>query len=228
MERKYLILFLLIILAFSLPVNAQVFDLSSTKNSSLSTKYDYPCVYKPSKLVLGTSTKFVIKAEPKSHVSLVTSEGNGGYPEIYGHKLRLGQTINPHEDIVRDNGIIEIEISLPLEKDLVGKMLFFEVLVWKNSDFSDLKVAKIMGINGNETGINAVLICEPPKNTSLPGLGTTIPGTSININRAMDFINKDNISDDDSSNSIYQDQMNYSNEPLMIRNLRVPELKNNQ
>lgn len=213
---------LLILTIISMPVNAQVFELSSVKNSSFKINQNFPVVYKPSKLVIGTKTKFTIKAEPHSHVSLVTSEESAGYPEFFGHKLRLGQTINHYEDIAGESGVIEIELPLPEVKALVGRILYFEVLVWKKPDFSDLQVAKIMGIDAKETDCNAVMIAEPPKKSSLPGFGPAIPGTGGDLNKTMEILNKINDTDSDVN---YDEQMYYNNEPLMIRNLRAPDLK---
>jgi len=179
MKKNCVSIALITLVAFSVPVNAQVFELSSTKKSSFIINQNFPAVYKPSKLIIGNKTKFVIKAEPESRVSLVTSDENAGYPAFHGQKLRLGQIIKPYEGIVGDKGVLELEIPLPQEKELVGKILYFEVLVWKKSDYSDLKIAKIMGIDGSETNINAVVITEPLKNQSMPNFGPNIPGTGI-------------------------------------------------
>jgi len=217
-----LILLLSYILCVS-PTNAQVFDLSSTKKFSTPVNLGTPEVYKPSKLVIGTSAKFVIKAKPQSHVSLVTSDENIGAALFYGYKLRLGQIINPHEGIVGKNGIIELEIPLPYKKELAGKILYFEVLVWQNSDYSDLEIAKIMGIDGRESDNNAVLITEPLKNTNMPGLSPGISGVG-DFNKTMEIMDRINESSYNDS-SDYDDEMNYINEPLIIRNLRLPETK---
>jgi len=226
MERKLLFVILLALITFSAPVNAQVFELSSTKNSSFIINQDFPVVYKPSKLLIGNKTKFVIKAPPKSHVSLVTSEENGGYPEFHGHKLRLGQIISPNEAIVEDNGILELEIPVPAEKGLLGKILYFEVLVWKKSDFSDLKIAKIMGIDGRETDVNAVMIAEPPKKQSMPGIGPGIPGTGGDMSKAMEIFNKmSETSSNEYSENYYENEIFSNNKPLILRNLHAPELK---
>jgi len=225
MKKTYVSLALIMLIAFSLPVKAQVFDLSSTKKSMSSINQDLPAVYKPSKLLIGNKTKFVIQAEPNSHVSLVTSEENGGAPEFYGHKLRLGQTLNPHEGIIGDNGILELEIPLPDEKSLIGKVLYFEVLVWKKADFSDLKVAKIKGIDGRETNINALIITDLPKKHSMPGIGPAIPGTGGDFSRAKEIFSKINDTGDDDEQNYYQDEMYYKNGSLMLRNIHAPELK---
>ena len=226
MKKNCISIALIALIAFSIPVNAQVFDLSSTKKSSFSINQDFPAVYKPSKLIIGNKTKFVIKAEPESHVSLVTSDENGGAPEYYGHKLRLGQIIKPHEGIIGDKGILELEIPLPQEKELIGKILYFEVLVWKKSDFSDLKIAKIMGIDGSETNINAVVITEPLKNQSMPNFGPNIPGTGGDMNKAKEIFNKINdTSADGDSDNYYLDEMYYNSQPLMLRNIHTPQVK---
>jgi hypothetical protein len=228
MKKIYLSFVLIALIAFSVPVKAQVFDLSSNKKSTHIVNQDFPAVYKPSKLIIGTKTKFVIKAEPKSHVSLVTSEENGGAADFYGHKLRLGQTLNAHEGIVGDKGVLELEIPLPDEKSLVGKILYFEALVWKKTDFSDVKVARIMGIDGRETDINAVIISAPPQKQFMPGIGPDIPGTGGDFSKAKEMFNKINDKNtDDNEKTYYQDEKYYNNdnESLMLRNLHAPELK---
>lgn len=223
MNKKHIIFSVIASIIFTMSANAQVFDLKSAKSSSYSINQTQPVVYKPSKLLIGTKTKFIIKADPESYVSLVTSDENRGAPEFHGHRLRLGEIINPHEAKVGSKGIVEIEIPMPQEKELVGKILFFEVLVWKNPNYSDMKVAKIMGINGQETDVNAVIIAEPPKNTSVPGIGATIPGTDFNINDAVDALNSS--TKDFNNDDYYQGDIYYRNEPLMLRNLRTPEIK---
>lgn len=225
MNNKHIIFSVIASIIFSMSVNAQVFDLKSSKTSLYSINQTQPVVYKPSKLLIGTKTKFIIKADPESYVSLVTSDENRGAPEFHGHRLRLGEIINPHEAKVGSKGIVEIEIPMPQEKELVGKILFFEVLVWKNPDYSDMKVAKIMGINGQETDVNAVIIAEPPQNTSIPVMGTTIPGTGLNINDAMEVINNSRKNYREDSENNYYDRLHYNYEPLMLRNLRSPEVK---
>ena len=224
MKRKHIILTLLIFFAFVINANAQVFDLSSAKKSkSVIDEGIFPCVYKPSKLIMGTKTKFIIKAEPNSNVELLTSNQNAGSKILYGKKLRLGPAINSVEGKTGENGVVELDVSMPEEKDLEGQILYFEVLVWKNEDQSDLKIAKIMGINGRETDINAVIVTAPPKNPMLPGFGPSLPGTDVNINRTMDAINQSNEYNDEETNDLYLEQSNYMNTPLMLRNLRVPE-----
>ena len=215
------------IIVFSLPVNAQVFDLSSTKKTSYEINQNIPVVYKPSKLIIGDKTKFVIKAEPKSHVSLVTSEACSGAPLYYGQKLRLGQNIKTHEGIVGENGIIELEFELPEAKELLGKMLYFEVLAWKKADLSDLKVAKIMGTDARETDVNAVLISEKSKSSYLPGIGPGIPGTGGDMGKAMEVFKQINeTTTNENSENYYQNEIFSNDKPLMLRNLRLPELNN--
>lgn len=222
---KHLVLTLLISIIFYMPAKAQIFDLSSNKKTSGLNNQQLPCVYKPSKLVIGSKSKFIIKARPGSNVSLLTSNKNSGSRQLYGKKLRLGSTINAFEGIIPENGVLELEVPLPEEEELVGQILYFEVIVGKGENFDDMKTAKIMGIDGRETDTNAVIITAAPKNTSLPGFGAMIPGTNLDINRTMDAINRSKKYNDEDSDNFYSEQTNYSNYPLMLRNLRVPETK---
>jgi len=221
---KNIILILVIILStFSSVANAQVFDLSSTKNTSYNAKRTIASVYKPSKLVIGATTIFTVKAEPYSHVSLLTSEENTGIAKVYGRTLRLGQFYTTYEGMTDEKGIAEIKISLPEKETLLGQILYFEVLVWKQKDYSDLKIAKIMGIDGQETSINAVVIGEPPKKRSMPGVGPAIPGVGADMNKTMELMNQINNTQDDNYDGYYSDPMIYKNAPLMIRNLHAPK-----
>jgi len=225
---KNIILILIIILStFSSVANAQVFDLSSAKKTSYLTKREFPVVYKPSKLVIGATTIFTVKADPQSHVSLLTSEENTGIAKTYGHTLRLGQFYTTYEGMTDDKGIAEIKIPLPDKNTLVGSILYFEVIVWKQNDFSDLKIAKIMGIDGRETAVNAVVVGEPPKKHSMPGVGPAIPGLGSDMNRTMEIMNRINETPDDNYDGYYSDPMIYKNEPLMIRNLHAPQSNTN-
>lgn len=228
MKNKHLILILSVFIIFSLPVKAQVFDLSSKHSSKITKSQGSSLVYKPSKLVIGTGTKFVIKAEPHSNIELITSNQNMGSAALYGHKLRLGPIVNSYKGVTGENGVAEIEICLPNEKELVGQILYFEVLTWKNKDANDVKIAQIMGIDGRETTVNAVVITDLPKNTSLPGFGTVLPGTNININRTIDELNRNNdyncnLKEESEEDSVQMEQLYYQSDPLMLRNLRVPK-----
>jgi len=97
--------------------------------------------------------------------------------------------------------------------------------VWKKSDFSDLKIAKIMGIDGSETNINAVVITEPLKNQSMPNFGPDIPGVGGDMNKAKQIFNKINDTSTGDDSEYYMNEMYYKNEPLMLRNLHTPEIK---
>jgi len=226
MKKNYYLIAVLLVSAiiFSLKANAQVFDLSSTKNFSKQLKLGSPSVYKPSKLIIGTSTKFIIKAEPNTHVSLVTSDENQGAAFINGNRLRLGEINNPHESITNNNGVAEISITLPLEKELIGRIMYFEALIWKNPDHSDIEVAKVMGIDGREAANNAVIITAPAKNVSGPGITPGISGLG-DLNQTMHIMNQINKDQKNDDSENYDNEMNYYNEPLMLRNLRLPQTK---
>lgn len=173
-------LFVLTLYLITSPVFAQQeIQLTPLKRSSLLITKEGPVVYKPTRLVTGQETKFKIKADPGSYASLATSYSNSGAPMFYGQKLRLGTDIKTLEGIVPDSGLLELNIEIPDNKDLENKPVYFEVAVWKNKDFSDLKIAKIMDPSGRETNSNEVLIKLPPENTSLPGFSPVLPGAEL-------------------------------------------------
>ena len=190
---------------------------------ALSIGQDYPVVYKPSRLVTGKDNKFIIKGEAGNSVSLAISDSNHGAPLFFGQTLRLGAQMQTQEAIIPDNGLLELNFKMPEDKKLEGKIYYFEVAVWKKSDFSDLKLAKILGSDNQETDSNGVQIILPVSNPNLPCFGPIIPGTSSSMTDTIDQIKSINNQD------LYNyDMMNYYQTPVMLRNLNSLELNKNQ
>lgn len=158
------------------------------RKQTLLINRNHPQVYKPSKLILGKSNKFIIKAEAGSYISLATSTSNEGAPLFYGHKLRLGNDITTYEGTIPANGILELEVKLPNDNSLDGKELFFEVAVWKNKDFSDLTIAKIISTGGTETQNNAIAISKPVESSFIPLFTPVIPGAPTEVIKTIEAI----------------------------------------
>ncbi len=220
---KKIAFILLISNIFCLPVFAQVFDLSSAKDASSIDSVSAE-IYKPSKLIIGSSTLFAIKAKPGTHVSLLFSGNNTGIQPFYGQELRLGAIIDKIDGIVGKTGLAEIKIKLPEDKDLIGKIMYFEAVVWQKKDFSDMAKAKIIGINGQATGSNALVIAGKPKNKSIPGIGPEMGGAG-NFSRTMGALS---VKESSPKEYLYSDDIYYRSKPLMLRNLRAPGLNENQ
>ncbi|HSA06735.1 MAG TPA: hypothetical protein P5556_06115 [Candidatus Gastranaerophilales bacterium] len=220
---RIIIVFVLILNLFSHFTSAQVINLSSSKNISPVEGMEAE-VYKPSRLITGAETGFIVKAEPGTNVVIIFSEENKGMEPYYGQSLRLGVLTEQKEAIVGENGLAEIKISLPEEKELVGKLLYFEAIVWKKEDLSDVTKAKIIGANGLQTDVNAVMISRKPGKKVMPGFGPGIPG-GRNLYETLDAVSDQDTSEKD---YLYSDEMYYRSMPLMIRNLRAPELKKEQ
>ncbi|OGH98588.1 MAG: hypothetical protein A2104_07045 [Candidatus Melainabacteria bacterium GWF2_32_7] len=225
--KKLFLLFLMFNM-ISIPAFAQhEIELKPTKRPSLLIKRDFPMAYKPSRLIIGQENKISIKAVPGSYVSLAFSEENSGAPLFYGHKLRLGSDIKTQEGIIPENGFLELSISLPNDKNLDGKTIYLEVAIWKNQDFSDLELAKIIGINGRETNNNDILVSLPPQNASKPTFAPAIPGAPIEMMHAAQFIDeiKKEIKGQSTQGSdVYQEMQNTYQTPVILRNLKAPEL----
>ncbi len=201
-----------------LPVFGQVLDLSTAKNNSYLNQ-PIAEVYKPSKLIIGDKTSFIVKGEPGTSVILAFSPKNKGSEPYYGEQLRLGAIVDKIEGIIGENGIAKLELKLPENKNLIGAILYFEALVWKNEDFRDISRAKIVGINGRESSYNGIIIDKKQVHSSLPAIGPGVGGVG-NLSRTMEAISGREASDKE---YLYTDDVYYRNKPLMLRNLRSPE-----
>ena len=200
MLKKFIFLFILI--TFSLPAPALELELSSTGEAGM--QGNKAEVFKPSRMIIGAKTGFIIKAESGSYVSLVLAADENGE-----------QILAKVDGIVGEKGITELEVELPEEKSLIDKVVYFEVAVWKNEDLSDIIRARIIGSDGRQTRSNTVLITGKPEKGLMPGFGPAMPGGG-DFSRTMEALQEDNTSTDDAY---------YYNKPLILRNLRAPELK---
>ncbi len=199
------------------PVHAQVINLRSSNQGSEKEVTSVE-VYKPSKLIAGAQTRFIIKADPQTYVSIIFSKENSGAAPFYGSNLRLGDVFDEIKDVVGEKGIIEIKLQIPEDESLIGKTVYFEVIAWKKEDFSDLSKAKIIEINGRETNSNALVIVKQPNGSFIPDLGPSVPGLG-NVSGTMREIHGQAGEEID-----YGDNAYYYNKPLMLRNLRSPDL----
>ncbi len=223
--KRFLSIFLLLSVLMS-PVWADDINFKSHKRKrNLLFTRNFPKAYKPTRIILGKKNKFLIQAEAGSYVSLATSFKNKGADLFYGKKLRLGEDLKTTEGIIPPKGVLEVELEISEDKKLEGKMLFFEVAVWKNPDFSDLKLAKIMAANGRESQNNAVVMIPPEKKSKIPLLGPALPGTNTDFLRTINTVNQMNEGQPEAYEGAVENSMFYNNQaPLMLRNLRDPSI----
>jgi len=220
---KKFIFILLILNMFYLPVSSQVLDLSSAKSN---TSFQLPRVevYKPSRLISGGITEFTVKGEPNTHVVLVFSGENQGAKPFYGQELRLGVFVHKVEGKIDENGIGRLGVELPKRDDLIGKPIYFEALTWTREDLSDLSKARIIGTNGRETAYNVVVIANKPEKNLMPMIGPGM-GNMGNMSRTMEALSDQEIEDKE---YLYTDDVYYQSKPLILRNLRAPESRQEQ
>ncbi len=220
---KNFICAMLIMVISCVSVSAQVIDLSSTRGD-IKLKSTIAEVYKPSRLVIGEKAEFLIKGEPGTFVVIVFSGENKGAEPYYGQQLRLGAIVDKIEGIIGDNGIAKLVLEMPESEDLVGASVYFETLVWKEEDLSDISKAKIVGNNGKETGYNAILIGQRSNDGRIPIIGPGVGGVG-DLSRTMKAITQKEGSE---KNYLYTDDIYYRSKPLMLRNLRAPEVQQKQ
>jgi len=197
---KNFVFLLLTLFVFTSPLKARVLELSSMEETP--AEQVRAEVYKPSKLIIGQKTGFIIKADPNSFVALTIAADEEGEDLL----ARI-------DGVIGEKGVIELFVELPDDEKLTNKILFFAVGVWKNEDMSDLRVARVVDIDGRTTMSNALVIAPKPDSRKLPGFGTAMPGVG-DVSRTMDAIhNEQDITPDEY----------YYNKPLILRNLRTPD-----
>lgn len=220
--RIFLSVFILLTI-LAAPVFAQTeIKLSGSKKSLLMISTNYPIVYRPTRLIIGKENIFQIKAAPGSNVSLAVSRSNSGAPKFFGQDLRLGSDITTKEAVVPENGLLELPYTIQNDKELVDKVLYFEVAVWKDKSFNDLKLAKIIAADGQETKINGSVLVMPPKDVSRPTLVPAISGLS-DMMKTVETIEKIK----SGKGGELEDQMQadiYYNTPALLRNMGSPEI----
>lgn len=210
---------LLIFSCFCQLASAQVLNLSSAKFAADFNKAE---IYKPSKLLLGGETKFIVKGEPGSKVLLLFSEQNEGAEPFGGLNLRIGSVAAKEQGIIDEKGIAELLFSLDGDKASIGKKLYFEAIIWTKDDFSDAQKAKIIEINGQQTLNNALVIAPSPKDKGLPGFNASLPGIG-DVGETLGAMrgNEDNTEE-------LKQEMYYRRDSLLLRNLHAPEIQKNK
>ncbi len=197
---KIFIFMFLFLTIFAVPSTARVLELSSMEETP--PILNPAEVYRPSKLIIGQKTGFIIKGEPNSFVALSLAAEESGEELI----ARI-------DGIIGEKGVTEILVELPDDEELINSIMYFAVAVWKNEDMSDIKRARVVDIDGKKTGTNVLIIAAKPESKKLPGFGTNLPGVG-NVSRTMDAIH----SEQDIAPDAY-----YYNKPLILRNLRTPD-----
>lgn len=194
--RSFLSIFLLLILINTTECSVvsgqelQEVSLKTKSRHQLNLNLEAPRVYLPSKLIIGQDNKFIIKGPAGNKVSLAISNTNRGSEPIAGHELRLGQTETTIEGVIPATGILELNYSVPNDETLVDNVKYFEAAIWGNDDFSDLRIAKIIGTSGKETLNNGVAITLPPSKGGSTSFSAMIPGAPMELIRSVDQIKK--------------------------------------
>jgi len=199
--------------------SAQVLNLSSAKFAADFNKAE---VYKPSKLLLGGETKFIVKGEPGSKVLILFSEKNEGAEPFGGVNLRIGSVAAKEQGVIDEKGIAEVLFSLDGEKAAIGKKLYFEAIIWTKDDFSDVQKARIIEINGQATLNNALVIVPAQKDKGLPGFNASLPGIG-DVGSTLGAMR----GEEDNTEELKQ-EMYYRQDSLLLRNLHAPEIQKNK
>lgn len=183
------LIFLVLCLAMTLPA---LFLFSSANAEVLNLGINKAEVYKPSRLIVGSKTDFIVKAGPGSNVSITLALDEQG-----------SEIIAKVDGTIGEKGITKLQLELPDKKELINKTAYFQVVVGD-------EIARIVGSDGVSTTSNAIKIMKKPSSSSLPGFGPSVPGVG-DVSKAIEAVQ-------DSSDHGLDDY--YYNKPLILRNLR--------
>lgn len=112
------------------------------RTGTLSLRLLPPRVYLPGRLVIGQTAEFIIKGRPGHWAALAMADKNSGAKPIHGCNLRLGadrKLVSLGQ--IPESGVLSLVIDTPIQGDLIGQQLYFEVALWSRPDFSDVELA---------------------------------------------------------------------------------------
>lgn len=135
-----------------------------------------PTVYLPTRLILGESTNFVIKAQPGTHIALYVSPEDVGYAAPNGKPLRVGQTNEELKGDVPENGVLTLTLPIPQDPNLDGRAVFVEAIAWTRDDYRDLEVVTLMEATGRPAVRNMLAIAAPSDSGKGVNLMPSMPG----------------------------------------------------
>jgi hypothetical protein len=147
----------------------------SRLNSLLIHKND---LYLPSRLVLGETAKFTVKAAPGSKVKLFISTSGEGYSLPSGTLLRVGKDAQEIDGVVPANGILELQMDMPKNEGLADQYLYIDAVAGATDE--ELKSIDLVDSTGRRTGDNTLAIMKPNE-LGGPGINPNIPGISPQV-----------------------------------------------
>lgn len=215
MKKVFLLFIFSYIFIVSPAIASDEITFSVRNKSQILSEYAVPVIYKPLNLIIGQNNTFIVKGEPGSNVSLAVSDRNSGAPDLFGHKLRLGDDIHTVESVIPQNGIAKVDYFI--SKDQNKEKYYIEAAVWKKADLSDFKLAKIIAENGSTETDNGIAAVMPAEKNDGGWLSPLIDGTT-SVRRTMDVV--DSIQKNQAADEYYD-----MNAPAIIKNIHFLKQK---
>jgi hypothetical protein len=148
----------------------------SRLNSLLIRKND---VYLPSRLVIGESARFVVKAAPGSHVKLFLSTQAEGFSLPDGSLLRVGKDAQAVSGVVPESGILELQMEMPKTPELEGQYIYVDAVSGASEE--TLSPMALVSSEGKRTGENALKIVKPSQGGGGAAVLPSMPGLSPQV-----------------------------------------------
>jgi len=156
--------------SFTQPAGAEKYQ--SRLNSLILKKND---LYLPARLVIGEEAHFVVKAPAGSQVKILLSPQNSGYKLPNGTELRVGTQVEALTGVVPENGVLQLNLTLPKDPGQDGKTVYVEALYGTSDE--DLAPIEQVDASGRRTADNALAVVKPSDAGSMSVM-PNMPGVS--------------------------------------------------
>lgn len=130
-------------------------------------------LYLPTRLVMGESTRFVVKSNPGDKVKVLLSAKGEGYTLPNGTPLHVGAEVQELTGTVPDTGVLELTIEMPKDEALEGQTVYVDAAAGPSDEA--LKPIDLIDPTGRRAEANVLVIAKPAEKGG-PNFMPSMPG----------------------------------------------------
>lgn len=130
-------------------------------------------LYLPTRLVMGEEARFVVKAQPGSHVKVFLSATGEGYMLPNGTPLRVGTDVQELTGVVPESGVLELSLEMPQDESLQGQVVYVDAVAGLSE--AQLNPIDLVDPTGRRTDANTLVITKPADRGG-PAILPAMPG----------------------------------------------------
>ncbi|MDX2085789.1 MAG: hypothetical protein SFZ03_10435 [Candidatus Melainabacteria bacterium] len=138
-------------------------------------------LYLPGQLYLGKDNTFTLRGTPGKKVTVYLSPLGEGGQAPNGQPLRVGPQSQTLTGIISDKGLLQLTLPVPEDKELIGRQLFVDAVLYSDDQFTDLERVDVIDASGRRGGANSLSLAEPVEVKKGPMLFPGVPGMSPQV-----------------------------------------------